>query len=239
LAEALTKLISSKAVKQLPGLGPMLLPAPKGFQLDRATYQLNPSYLPLQVVLGLAESNPRGPWRRMALGIPAVVRGGAPRGFMLDWVAYNSKDGFQPKPSPAGEPAGSFDAIRVYLWAGMLDHSTAGRAELLEALGGMRAYLIEHRAIPDRTSGDGKVISTRAGVGFAAALIPFAIASGELELAGELKKRLAAEFNTAVGLYGPEIRYYDQCLALFSTAWVENRYSFDPRGNLSLKWSQP
>ena len=55
----------------------------------------------------------------------------------MDWVEYVPGDGFYPgaqalggqaeRPNTAG-PGGSYDAIRVYLWAGMIDSDDAMRA---------------------------------------------------------------------------------------------------------------
>ena len=55
----------------------------------------------------------------------------------MDWVDYVPGDGFYPAPeqqqqhadaSDASAPGGSYDAIRVYLWAGMLDRRESARA---------------------------------------------------------------------------------------------------------------
>jgi endoglucanase len=48
--------------------------------------------------------------------------------------------------------------------------------------------------------------------------------------------RLASTNHSAMGLYGRTPVYYDQNLALFSTGWVEQRYSFDRDGRLKVKW---
>ncbi len=48
----------------------------------------------------------------------------------MDWVDYVPGDGFYPAAETLGQPngnadgpGGSYDAIRVYLWAGMIDAS--------------------------------------------------------------------------------------------------------------------
>jgi endo-1,4-beta-D-glucanase Y len=63
----------------------------------------------------------------------------------MDWVDYVPGDGFYPAPAhpdkdaarPGAGPGGSYDAIRVYLWAGMLDGQRKTRDEMLSAVPAM------------------------------------------------------------------------------------------------------
>jgi endo-1,4-beta-D-glucanase Y len=57
----------------------------------------------------------------------------------MDWVDYVPGDGFYPamahrtgKPTRPAPGGGSYDAIRVYLWAGMHDGSGKARTEMLK-----------------------------------------------------------------------------------------------------------
>ncbi len=129
LGRGMLALIASKEVANLPGFGPMLVPGPAGFQHDK-TWILNPSYLPVFLFERFAALDPAGPWQQIALGIPAPARAELTTGYAMDWVEYVPGDGFYPVPKPsdasqngpnAEGPGGSYDAIRVYLWAGMID----------------------------------------------------------------------------------------------------------------------
>jgi len=132
---AMARQIAADEVVQIPVFGTMVMPGPKGFQ-HGSTYRLNPSYVPLQVILGLGRFMPNGPWRTVAANIPALIKDSAAHGFVSDWV--NLKAGERVQVSSA---IGSYDAIRVYLWAGMLDKATHHRDELLKSISGMATYL--------------------------------------------------------------------------------------------------
>ena len=70
--------------------------------------------------------DPAGPWRQIGANIPRLLGQSARHGFAMDWVDYVPGDGFYPvtEQQPSGiateGPGGSYDAIRVYLWAGMM-----------------------------------------------------------------------------------------------------------------------
>ncbi|MGV7246872.1 cellulose synthase complex periplasmic endoglucanase BcsZ, partial [Caballeronia sp. M23-90] len=115
LGEALAAQIVKHEVASLDGIGPMLLPGPQGFQIGDVT-RLNPSYSPLPVLRGLASAMPKGPWNALAENGYKLVSVTSPRGFAPDWAAY--KNG-QFVVDPQNADTGSYDAIRVYLWAGM------------------------------------------------------------------------------------------------------------------------
>ena len=229
LGTALAKHIASEEVAQIPSLGSMLLPGPSGF-LHGSTDRLNASYLPLQIFLFLGNQMPDGPWERIAQQIPAVVRGSAPNGFATDWVEFTPGKGFT-----ASAPA-SYDAIRVYLWAGMLDPATPARDELLKYLPGMARYLHTQAVPPARVNPNGSVIDPKGPVGFSAALLPYLSALGESSLESAQVSRVDSEFNSKTGLFGNPAKYYDQNLALFALGWKQRQFWFDARGDLQLGW---
>src|SRR5208282_1022080 len=102
-------------------------------------------------------------------------------------------DGFYPAPppaTPASPPApppsaadavaagnidavGSYDAIRVYLWAGMISPSDPMRASVLNAVPAMSAWLANHDAPPEKVSQDGIPAQKDGPVGFSAAVLPY------------------------------------------------------------------
>lgn len=229
LGTALAQNIATEEVVQVEGLGAVLLPAPNGFHKANS-YRMNASYLPLQLFLGLSHDLPNGPWAEIAAHIPDVVSASAPHGFASDWLEFKGGT-FTPS------TIGSYDAIRVYLWAGLLDPATPGRAAILKALGGMKHYLQTNQVPPEKVTPDGSVVGPKGPVGFTAALLPFVAAVGEKELLEKQKSRLNSELDSKSGLYGKPARYYDQNLALFALGWQEHRYSFDSQANLRLPWT--
>jgi endoglucanase len=232
--------ITKREVAELPGFGTVLLPGPTGFQHEN-TWTLNPSYMPLFIFERLAVVDPEGPWRQIANSIPLLLQQSARHGFAMDWLDYVPGDGFYPAPKHPGKdaeaPVGSYDAIRVYLWAGMLDEKDKARAEILNALPGMSIYLGNHDAPPEKVSDMGIPLEQDGPVGFSAALIPYLRAFPDLEsLSARQTVRMSAQRDSASGLYGKDLAYYDQNLALFATGYLEGRFRFGPDGELKVEW---
>jgi len=229
LGTNLAQRIADQEVAEIPSLGMVLLPAPKGFHRGDS-YRLNASYVPLQLLLRLVQELPDGPWHRIAAGLPTLISRSAPHGFATDWIEY--KAGGNTFPSPLG----SYDAIRVYLWAGMLDPATPGRDLLLKALSGMTLYLRTNPVPPEKVKQDGTVQSAKSPVGFSAAVLPFVSAMDEKDIESQQMSRVKSELNPNTGLYGNPARYYDQNLALFALGWKERQFWFGSHGDLKMNW---
>ena len=231
LGTALAKRITSEEVVQIPKFGAVLLPAPKGFQ-HGDSFRLNASYVPLQLLLHLGHEFPDGPWQQIAASLPGLLQGSSPHGFVTDWVDLKTDGIFTPS------SVGSYDAIRVYLWAGMLDPQTAQRDAVLKVLPGMARYLRTAPIPPAKVNQDGKVEAPKGPAGFSAALLPYLAALGEKEIESQQDSRLRSELNSETGLYGKPAKYYDQNLALFAMGFEERRFWFDSQGALQLRWKQ-
>jgi endoglucanase len=233
LGRRLAALILQQEVNDIPGLGPVLLPGANGFKTSDGWYQLNASYLPVELLLGVSSLTGEKRWREIAETVPKVLEGSSAKGFILDWIAYRPGDGFSAQPSPVSPALGSYDAIRVYLWAGMLAPGTPGRERTLSAVSAMPAYL-EHNALPPAgVSEIGEVIEAKSNVGFSAAVLPLLIATNQTGLVAQQRLRVQKEKDDKTGLYGKKPRYYDQNLALFALGWCEHRFVFDKKGLLS------
>jgi endoglucanase len=232
LGLALAHRIASDEVVEVPGLGTMLAPGPTGFQHGNS-YRLNASYVPLQVILGLGEFVPDGPWKKIAAAIPALIKDSAPHGFVSDWTEVRTSNPPQVSPTVC-----SYDAIRVYLWAGMLDSATAQRGAILNAIGGMAAYLQNNAVPPAIVRPDGSIQDPKGPVGFSAALVPYAAALGNDQIVKQQMSRVQAEYNAQTGLYGNPARYYDQNLALFGLGFQQKQFWFDAKGTLHVKWER-
>jgi endoglucanase len=235
LGDAIAEHVAEQSVIKFSGIGTVLLPAPVGFS-SKNFVELNPSYMPVQLLYGLASAHPGGPWSQVADNVPAVLRHASTHGFVMDWVKFSTDKGWEPGNGPAAEPRASFDAIRVYLWAGMTAPRTRGRKELMAALQGMRGYMKDNFYPPMIVSADGKITADRAGVGFSAALLPFLKAQGDERALALQQSRLDIARKPQSGLYGDPPRYYDQNLALFGTGWIQNLFSFKPEGTLEVRW---
>ena len=231
LGTGLAGRIAAEEVVQIPDVGTALLPGAKGFHRGDS-YRLNASYLPLQLFIRLGQLLPDGPWQQVATSVRVVVVGSAPKGFATDWVEFTETEGVKPS------AVGSYDAIRVYLWAGTLDPATPGRDAILSALPGMTRQLRANATPPAKIRPDGHVDDPKGPVGFSAALRPYLAALGEKDLDRGQELRMRSQFNEKTGLYGTPARYYDQNLALFALGAIERQFWFDAGGALRLNWKR-
>lgn len=243
LGRVMAARIAKEEVALVPGLGTALIPGPHGFHPDEQTYILNPSYMPLPVVAYLAKTMPDGPWGQILETMPLLYGPQSGNGFAMDWVSAGT--GGMHAVAPPAEPtagaqephaAGSYDAIRVYLWAGIADSSMPGHRETLAEISGMAAQMRSSVTPPLEVDASGKVVRGEGPVGFSAAVIPYLQTMGMKSQAKLQQDRLIASQDPATGLYGHPGEYYDENLALFSTGWTEQRYRFDRDGKLHLKW---
>jgi endo-1,4-beta-D-glucanase Y len=231
--------IAKEEVATLPQIGPVLLPGREGFHSDADRWTLNPSYLPLPLLMAAAGVAPDGPWKQMALGLPNWLRQASPAGFAMDWVEYVQGKGLFPAGAPAdpaSAPRGSYDAIRVYLWAGVTDPGTSGAGALLDIFAPMSRLMKDSTVPPESVDAGGNASNVTAPAGFSAALMPFLLSTGETAAASRLRRQLDLCFDTATGLLGSPARYYDQNLALFAFGWQERRFRFAPDGTLRMQW---
>jgi endoglucanase len=243
LGRLLAARIAREEVVLIPGVGTTLSPGPHGFHTNTDTYILNPSYLPLPLLVYMARTIRGGPWSEILESLPRIVNGQNSHGYAMDWVEAGAY-GIRPSPAPheptAGErepqPAGSYDAIRVYLWLGIADAGTPSERDLLAQVSGMAAYMRTATTPPIEVDSQGNILHTEGSVGFSAALVPYLDAVGLKAQAKAQEDRLIAARGPTSGLYGRSTEYYDQNLALFSTAWSDRRYRFDRDGKLHLRW---
>jgi endoglucanase len=229
------------------------MPGPTALFLHKDTWTVNPSYVPMFIFQRFAAVDPAGPWGAIANNIPHLLREGARHGFAMDWLDYVPSDGFYPAPPPgsvppaAGQqaksnpppPVGSYDAIRVYLWAGMLDDSVPARKEMIGSLSGMGSYLGNHGAPPEKVSDQGIPMEQDGPVGFSGAVLPYLRTFPDAEkAAAQQRARIGSQFDPKSGLYGKDPAYYDQNLLLFATGFLDDRFRFGSRGELKVEWKQ-
>lgn len=230
LAELLADRILREETEDIPGLGRTLLPGPKGFKLEESVWRLNPSYVPLQIVQRTAMLYPKSAWRQLLpSSIDLLVRS-APRGFAPEWVFYKAGEGFRPDPATQGE--GSFNAVRVYLWAGMLAVDEPMRALLVKRLSPMVQHVLTNGTPPvkaDTRGGSGEGV---APVGFSAAMLPLLAAANQQEAVKQQRLRVIAR-----GTLEQTDNYYDQVLTLYGLGWTDGQFKFSRNGALVPRWT--
>ena len=241
LSRIMAARIAQQEVTDLPGFGPMLLPGTDGFHPSAQVWVLNPSYVPLPVLERLARTDATGPWAAIAEKLPQFLGQSAPHGFAMDWVSYSPESGFQPVAAPGNAkavPEGSYDAIRVYLWAGITSSADQQYHAVLGAVGGMGEWLKTHMFPPAQVASSGVPNGLDAPVGFSAAVVPYLSGLGENAALAKQRDRMAAQLDSGTKLYGHPPAYYDQNLAMFSEGWLSHRFRFGSDGELKVTWKK-
>ena len=213
-------------LRHLEGLGPVLLPAPLGFEEDEGRRaKLNPSYLVPAQLERFADAGVPGPWGELERTAEKIIVETSVRGFSPDWVIWQEGSGFLLEE----DAKSSYDAIRVPLFSAF----GASRAVTDAVSGPIRAFaasghLFERFQLTPELRPEG-----RAPPGFAAALLPAAhkVAPAAADLTALL------EGYRHGPLYGHPATYYDQNLILFGRGYLERRFELGPRGRLRVAWA--
>lgn len=229
LAEQLGKRILAAETVLIPGFGRTLLPGPEGFQPKQFQYRLNPSYVPIQLMRRFAALYRQPEWEELlATSIDMVVRS-APRGFAPDWVVFDADSGFGPDTLTNG--VGSYNAIRVYLWAGTLARGDPVKDQLVRTLAPAVRHVAAHGAPALTADTQTGQVSGDGPAGFSAAMLPFLVASNAIDAFKQQRLRV----QTMAPLERSD-NYYDQVLTLFSEGWLDGHYHFARNGALRTKW---
>jgi endoglucanase len=239
---ALLGQVKAQEVRVMGDLGPMLLPGPVGFEAGRERWRLNPSYLPLPLLRRFAAVDPSGPWTAMVQGAARLATQSAPQGFAPDWVIYDAGKGFQPDSERS--VLGSYDAIRVYLWAGVTNDGDPLVAAVRNALAPMTRAVVSYAAPPEKINTVTGAPEGRGPIGFSAALLPWLKATGAVDaLAAQealVREKWQAWSRAAhpAGAAGDgEFNYYNSVLSLFGWGWLQGQYRFDAAGQVTPAWA--
>ncbi|WP_084070627.1 cellulose synthase complex periplasmic endoglucanase BcsZ [Pandoraea vervacti] len=229
LGALVARRIASEETDFIPGLGRTLLPAPVGFHPAKDLWRLNPSYVPMQVVRRLAGLFPDSGWGQLiASSLKQITLSAPPLGFAPEWAMYRAGRGFEIDPETQGE--GSYNAIRVYLWAGMLAPGSDDARALTHTFDGMLKYVATHGAPPERVNTRDGTAKRNGGSGFSAALVPLLHSAGDTALArAQAERALSLDAQSPPG-------YYSSVLSLFGLGWHDARFRFAADGTLQLPW---
>ncbi|WON77083.1 cellulose synthase complex periplasmic endoglucanase BcsZ [Serratia sp. UGAL515B_01] len=222
LGTLLLQRIGHEEVVDIPGLGTMLLPGKIGFVADNQ-WRLNPSYLPLQLLTRFSSIHES--WKAVQKTSQRLWLETAPQGFSPDWVAWQPTKGWladSVKPN-----IGSYDAIRVYLWAGMLADDDPHKAALVKQFQPMVNFVVKQGVPPEKMDTATGKATAEGPVGFSAALLP-----------------LLAEQVDALAMQRQRIKdnpltnnaYFNASLLLFGQGWDQQRYRFNRQGELQPSW---
>lgn len=205
-------------VRDVPNLGKVLLPGRSGF--DHPTHvTLNPSYYPVFILRRLATVDPY--WKEVAEGtIRALVRT-APAGFSPDWAKID-KAGKLIAPEGEDYTLGSYNAIRVYLWAAMTDPADPSYGILMKHFDPMRRLTEEMNMPPEKV----EILTGKANrpgnAGFGACVLEML---GDSKTAALLRTVIQAE-----PIIGEN--YYRNVLMLYGAGFDQGLFRFDRDGRL-------
>jgi endoglucanase len=220
---AMMKLIRTQ-VRNVANLGDVILPGRVGFEKE-GTVVLNPSYYPLFILKRFALEDPS--WKSVYDGsLRSLVRS-SPSGIAPDWARFD-KNGRLMKPEGEDYELGSYNAIRTYLWAGMMSKQDPAYAQLANLYKPMVRLTEQLNMPPEKVNVVTLEVNHPGNAGFGACLLPML---GNSRTAGLIRTVLAAE---------PVSRdsYYTNMLSLFGLGYDSGRFSFDRDGRVVLPAEQ-
>lgn len=232
IARGLLAAIAEREVLETGTGRAWLLPGPYGFDLGGGRYRFDPSYLPGFLFRALAATDPTGPWALAWSTYREAMPLMFPAGIAPD-LCVVTRDG-QVQTDPERGAVGSYDAIRVYLWAGLSQEVDSGP---MACLNGMPPLIARYGAPPEKIdTQSGEAMSSRyLPPGFAGAVLPFLVAHGDADLLDGVRTRVSEHEATARA--GKATNYYDEALILFGAGWLEGRYRLSKEGRLEVPWS--
>jgi len=228
-ARLLAERIAHEETAEVSGLGRVLLPGAQGFVPAPGAARLNPSYLPLQLLRRMDASYPGSAWQGVLKSSLEVLLRSAPLGYSPDWAQVRADGSFGADPQSKG--AGSYDAIRVYLWTGMLASDDPARALLLQQFQPMLRQTATSGVPPESVDTRSGKVSGDGPVGFSAALLPLLATAHDTAAAQQQRQRVAA-----LAPLSRKDNYYDQVLTLFGSGWDAARFQFRHDGSLQVAW---
>ncbi len=219
-AKAMIELLK-KDVRDVKGLGKVLLPGYKGFERD-AFVTLNPSYYPIFIMRRFAQED--ADWNAVIEGtVRALVRS-SPRGYAPDWVRFDRQGKVVPEKGD-DYVLGSYNAIRTYMWAAMLSPADPVHDVLTEQFEPFAKMTRETQMPPEK-------VNVLTGERFGTGSTGFAACVLELLGPGATQSYLrnVIENDPIVGE-----NYYRNTLLLFAIGFDRGLFRFDRNGYLILE----
>lgn len=222
-----TRILNEESAK-IPNVGTVILPGKIGFKLSETSWRLNPSYLPLQIFRRFSVLYPASSWNEIAQNSANFLKQSAPNGFSPEWAILNANN--QITPDEKDSKIGGYNAIRVYLWLGMLSDEDSEKAALMAHFSPMLKAIQTDGFVSEQFDTKTNTQIGNKKLGFNAAVLPFLISAKESKRLNELVEQInVREFSDKPN------QYYDSVLILMGKGWLEHRYRFDKTGMLVLK----
>ncbi|XQF93863.1 cellulose synthase complex periplasmic endoglucanase BcsZ [Pseudoalteromonas espejiana] len=229
LAAVMAQRIMREETAYISGLGLTLLPAPAGFEFKNDTYKLNPSYSPLFIYQQFSKLYPHSPWQQLHEGSAKLILDTAYKGVSPDWVMYSPAKGFYYDKKVSD--LGSFNAIRVYLWASIMAEDAPYKKELTAQFLPFVEDINNRGYVPLNTYATSGKTQKRGPLGFNAALLPLLASQADDSLVMAIQQKLMVDKSFT------QTRYYDSVLNLFGNSALNKLFSITADGTLKPMWS--
>jgi endoglucanase len=230
LAAVLAQRIMREETAYIPGLGLSLLPGPRGFEFADARFKLNPSYSPLFIYQQFSQLYPHSPWQQLHDNSAELLIATSPHGVSPDWVMYDANSGFYFDKNTSD--LGSYNAIRVYLWAAMMADNAPYKKQLITQFSPFINSVQQRGYVPlNSYAKTGKVDNNKGPAGFQAALLPLLATQGHNETQMAIQQQLMVDNSFR------QTRYYDSVLNLFANGSISKRFTMSINGTLQPAWS--
>ena len=213
---ALLDLVGRTCLHETEAMGPVCLPGRTGFVDGEGRITFNPSYTPPQLLRRFAAEDPR--WLAAERAALRATLRASPAGAAPDWAVFDESRTLVED----GRPFGSWDAVRVYLWAGMLPQDAPERDLLVRHFAPVFRLVRARGSVPERIDTRTLAVSAAGPDAFGAAFLAWRPNSpeGDLLRARLEKLPIAAE------------SYYKSMLTLFGLGFDDARFAFDREGRL-------
>ncbi|MDO5531234.1 cellulose synthase complex periplasmic endoglucanase BcsZ [Sutterella sp.] len=200
---------------EVRGIGRLIAPGAVGFRNDKLLRQ-NPSYLPVFVLRRLEAEDPA--WKHVTATAVRVIVRSSRAGLSPDWADVDGHG----RIVPVNLAAGSWDAVRVYLWAGMISPADPDHRTIRAALDPMVQITVTRRLPPAAVEGERFSVTDPGPDAFAAALLPW------------LSRSRTGAFARTLLEYQPlgSDTYYRSMLTLFGLGFDRGCFAFDAAGEL-------
>ncbi|MEI8617022.1 cellulose synthase complex periplasmic endoglucanase BcsZ [Pseudoalteromonas sp. B193] len=229
LAAVIAQRIMREETAYISGLGLSLLPAPTGFEFDNERFKLNPSYSPLFIYQQFKKLYPHSPWHQLHEGSAKLILDTAKQGVSPDWVMFDANNGFYYDKKTTD--LGSYNAIRVYLWASMMADNAPYKKELLAQFNPFIETINKRGYVPLNTFAKSGKSEKRGPLGFNSALLPLLATNNDNSTVMAIQQKLMIDKSFT------QTRYYDSVLNLFGTSALNKRFSITADGTLQPVWS--
>ena len=164
-------------------------------------------------------------WNAVFDGSLRVLLRSAPKGFAPDWVRFD-KEGRIVEMQDPDNAIGSYNAIRTYLWAGMMSPKDPAYAVLKRQFQPMVEAAVTLGAPPEKVNLNTLAMNKAGNPGFAACILELA------ERTPSAQKAAARIRTMLTAMPVQKDNYYTNMLILFGLGFDYRLFAFDENGRV-------